>query len=185
MYKALPLPKLEGEMLCERDSLARNAGAQLRAASIHAALLAAYGLLTPGRAGCPQPRARTRVMVVTLRCLRPRYETGCSALLRLTLHAACTVSNCAALPTPEGCAATQDFDAAYKDERGGVAWRVFAYETEPDEDTEWTGYENPTGLVLAHMIGDDRETAFDPDDLEPIKDEDYCSGCGQIGCGWC
>ena len=34
-----------------------------------------------------------------------------------------------------------DFDAAYKAEGwGGIAWRAYAYESEADEDTEWTGY---------------------------------------------
>ncbi len=77
-----------------------------------------------------------------------------------------------------------DFDAAYKETgRDGIAWRAFDYETEPDEDTEWSGYEVPTGRVLAHMIGDDRAESFDPEDLEPIADDAYCRDCGQIGCG--
>lgn len=79
-----------------------------------------------------------------------------------------------------------DFDPAYRVAGySGIAWRVFAYETEPDEDTEWSGLENPTGNLLAHMIGDNREFSFEPDELEPLAEEDYCAGCGQIGCGWC
>ena len=64
-----------------------------------------------------------------------------------------------------------DFDATYTAEgwSARIAWRAFAYETEPDEDTEWSGIENPTGRVLAHMVGDDREYAFEPDDLAPRK----------------
>ena len=79
-----------------------------------------------------------------------------------------------------------DFETTYTAAgwSAGIAWRAFAFETDPDEDTEWTGIENPTGRVLAHMVGDDRTFAFDPDDLEPIADEDYCSCCGQVGCGW-
>lgn len=38
--------------------------------------------------------------------------------------------------------------------------------------------------VIAVMVGDDREHIVDVDDLTKIDDEDYCSGCGQIGCGW-
>lgn len=79
-----------------------------------------------------------------------------------------------------------DFEPAYTAAgwSAGIAWRAFAYETEPDEDTEWSGYENHTGLILAHMVGDDRTFSFEPDDLTPISDDDYCSGCGQVGCGW-
>lgn len=64
----------------------------------------------------------------------------------------------------------------------GIAWRVIGAEIEPDEDTEWTGYERATGRVTAAMIGDDAVFAFDPADVSPISDLDYCSSCGQIGC---
>jgi hypothetical protein len=78
-----------------------------------------------------------------------------------------------------------DFDATYKEVGGaGIAWRAYAYQTEPTEDTEWDGIEIPTGKVLAHMVGDDREHEFDPDELQLIDEEAYCPGCGQIGCGW-
>ena len=79
-----------------------------------------------------------------------------------------------------------DFEPAYRAEGyAGIAWRVDGYECEPDENTEWTGVENPTGLLVAHMIGDDHDFTFEPDELTPITEEDYCAGCGQIGCGWC
>lgn len=61
---------------------------------------------------------------------------------------------------------------------------MLGWEVEPDEDTEWTGIENRTGLVLAYMIGDDRVYEFDADDLIAIDEEDYCPSCGQTGCGW-
>lgn len=79
-----------------------------------------------------------------------------------------------------------DFESVYIADgwSAGIAWRAYAYETEPDEDTEWTGMENPTGRILAHMIGDDRTFTFDIEDMEPIADADYCSECGQIGCPW-
>jgi len=64
----------------------------------------------------------------------------------------------------------------------GVAWFVRGWETQPDEDTEWTGYETRTGRVVATMVGDDRRFTFDPDDLTPIRRRDYCGGCGQMGC---
>ena len=67
---------------------------------------------------------------------------------------------------------------------GGVAFYIHRAETRPDGDTEWTGLEQPTGMVEMVMVGDDRIHIIDPDDITPIADEDYCSGCGQTGCGW-
>jgi hypothetical protein len=64
----------------------------------------------------------------------------------------------------------------------GVAWAVLGWETEPDEDTEWSGYETRTGKIIAVMIGDDRYFSLDPEDVEPIPRESYCGECGQIGC---
>lgn len=61
----------------------------------------------------------------------------------------------------------------------GVAWRVYGWETAPDEDTEWTGIEERTGRVVAVMVGDDRRFTFDPDDLTPLDDLAYCAECGQ------
>jgi hypothetical protein len=64
----------------------------------------------------------------------------------------------------------------------GVAWRVFGWETQPDEDTEWTGYEVRTGRVVAVMVGDDQRFTFDPEELTPLAREEYCGVCGQVGC---
>ena len=64
----------------------------------------------------------------------------------------------------------------------GVAWSVWGWETESDEDTEWSGVEVRTGRVVAVMIGDDRRFMFDPDELTPLEREAYCGSCGQIGC---
>ena len=79
-----------------------------------------------------------------------------------------------------------NFEPAYTAQgwSSGIAWRVYAYETEPTEETIWSGYEEHTGRVLAHMVGDDRTYAFDPEDLAPLNDHDYCSCCGQVGCMW-
>jgi hypothetical protein len=63
-----------------------------------------------------------------------------------------------------------------------IAWTVLGWETEPDEDTEWSGYELRTGNVLAVMVGDDRKHSVEPEDLVPIAREDYCGECGQVGC---
>jgi len=64
----------------------------------------------------------------------------------------------------------------------GIGFYVLGWETEPDEDTEWSGYEVRTGRVLAVMIGDDYRHSVDPEDLKPIDRRDYCGSCGQIGC---
>ena len=54
----------------------------------------------------------------------------------------------------------------------GVAWA----ETYPNTQDE------ETGLVRYHMVGDDRDFAFDPDDLIELNEDEYCHECGQIGC---
>jgi hypothetical protein len=64
----------------------------------------------------------------------------------------------------------------------GVAFYVLGWEIEPDEDTEWSGCEVRTGRVLAVMVGDDQRHSLDPDDVTELPREDYCAGCGQIGC---
>ena len=64
----------------------------------------------------------------------------------------------------------------------GVAWYVMGWETEPDEDTEWTGYEVRTGKLICTMVGDDRRFSIDPEDVTPLDREDYCGECGQVGC---
>jgi hypothetical protein len=66
---------------------------------------------------------------------------------------------------------------------GGVAWHVHGWETQPTEETEWSGFEERTGYVVCTMVGDDSRWTFDPDDLTPLEREEYCGECGQIGCG--
>jgi hypothetical protein len=65
----------------------------------------------------------------------------------------------------------------------GIAWYVIGWETQPDEDTAWTGYEAKTGKVVAVMVGDDRRFTFAPDELTPLERVEYCGVCGQVGCG--
>jgi hypothetical protein len=64
----------------------------------------------------------------------------------------------------------------------GIAWRVLGWETQVDEDTEWSGYENRTGRIVARMIGDDHDWVFDPTDMKPIDRAAYCGECGAMGC---
>ena len=37
--------------------------------------------------------------------------------------------------------------------------------------------------VRCIMVGDDREFTFDIEELSPLDEEEFCPGCGQIGCG--
>ena len=79
----------------------------------------------------------------------------------------------------------EDYDAdAYTIDgwAAGIAWTILGWETQPDEDTHWSGYEARTGKLVARMIGDDKHFAFDPDDVTALDREAYCGECGQIGC---
>ena len=78
---------------------------------------------------------------------------------------------------------TFDADAYTVLGHGGVAFRVLGWETEPDEDTEWSGMENRTGRIVVVMVGDDHRWIVDEEDIKPIAREEYCGECGQIGCG--
>ena len=64
----------------------------------------------------------------------------------------------------------------------GIAWYVRGWETEPDEDTEWSGYEIRTGKLVCTMVGDDKHFAVDPAHVTPLEREEYCGVCGQVGC---
>ena len=64
----------------------------------------------------------------------------------------------------------------------GIAWSVYGWETEPDEDTEWSGYEVRTGKLVVCMVGDDRLFAVDPEDVAALADDAFCRECGQVGC---
>lgn len=97
---------------------------------------------------------------------------------------------------------TLDTDTRYR-VRGwdGLAFRVRGWVQVPELDTyyvtddageEWeveeaTGewVDDPSsGMVRVVAVGDDHEHVADLSDLSPIADDDYCAGCGQIGCGW-
>ena len=78
---------------------------------------------------------------------------------------------------------TFNADAYRVDHYSGIAFSVLGWETKPDEDTEWSGYEARTGNVVAMMVGDDHYFSFDPEEVHALPREDYCGICGQIGCG--
>lgn len=80
------------------------------------------------------------------------------------------------------------FPGVYQERRApGVAWRIHGAEIEVSED--WDDEVSPgcevwreTGRVVAVMVGDDARHTFDPADLEPLGELDYCAECGQVGC---
>lgn len=73
-------------------------------------------------------------------------------------------------------------DAYRIDGYRGIAWSILGWETQPDKDTEWSGYEVRTGNLVAMMIGDDRHFSADPDNVHVLDEDEYCCVCGQIGC---
>ena len=64
----------------------------------------------------------------------------------------------------------------------GISFWIVREQTEPDADTEWTGMEVPTGMLVAVMVGDDREHIVDPSDVTELAEGESCRECGQIGC---
>ena len=90
-----------------------------------------------------------------------------------------------------------DFTARYRVEGWpAVAVYAYSYVKTPlvDEETgelvrDWLGdcdeaYDIDTDRVSVIMVGDDIEHHVDVSDLVKIDEEDYCCGCGQIGCPW-
>ena len=63
--------------------------------------------------------------------------------------------------------------AVYDDEDGFVQEEIVDYELEDDPE-HW----------ICVMVGDDREYVVHPEEMTLIGEDDYCGGCGQIGCGW-
>jgi hypothetical protein len=79
-----------------------------------------------------------------------------------------------------------DFDVHYTISgwSEGIAWYLLGYVMVRDEDFDWTGIaEEDRSRVRAVMVGDDRIFTADVDDLTVIGEEDFCRGCGQVGCG--
>ncbi len=93
-----------------------------------------------------------------------------------------------------------DFSAHYSIGAPDVAWYLLGYaktwtaeewiysgEGDTDDPDSYIYCESEEiedrGVVRAVMVGDDRVEIVDVDDLELIGEEDFCRGCGQIGCG--
>ena len=64
----------------------------------------------------------------------------------------------------------------------GVAWRVFGWQVERTEDTDWDGIMVRTGALVVVMVGDDRPEIVDVEDVVGIEESEYCRECGQMGC---
>jgi hypothetical protein len=64
----------------------------------------------------------------------------------------------------------------------GIAFRVLGWEREMDRFAEMEQV-GRTGLVAVHMVGDNKVYFEQVSNLVPLKDEDYCQNCGQVGCG--
>lgn len=63
----------------------------------------------------------------------------------------------------------------------GIAWWAIGNPPMFDEWGETDGWD--PDFILAHMIGDDRIYRIELTEVIPITDDEYCSQCGQIGCG--
>lgn len=93
---------------------------------------------------------------------------------------------------------TLDFTARYTvDGYPGIAFYLAGYEQvfeaytyTDDEGNEWADEDGDgewvdnTDRVRAIMVGDDTVHSVGVDELTPISEDDYCDGCGQVGCGW-
>jgi hypothetical protein len=69
----------------------------------------------------------------------------------------------------------------------GIAFRYIGPEVERYWDLdEGSTPEDPderlTGRVQVVMVGDDRVWNVDPEDLTELAEDEFCRGCGQIGC---
>jgi hypothetical protein len=69
----------------------------------------------------------------------------------------------------------------------GVAAAVFKVGPTWTEVLRWDGAEMDVPELeeyeaFIHMVGDDRTIRIVMDDFEVIDDDEYCGGCGQIGC---
>lgn len=65
---------------------------------------------------------------------------------------------------------------------GGIAFYVLGWETEPTEETEWSGYEERTGKLVVRMVGDDRNFSEEPENVTALEPTNFCRSCGQVGC---
>jgi hypothetical protein len=61
-------------------------------------------------------------------------------------------------------------------------WEAYRYWADDDYEGEWC--DDPDGQLWAVMVGDDAFHPVERADLSPLGDDDYCAGCGQVGCGW-
>lgn len=58
----------------------------------------------------------------------------------------------------------------------GIAFTVYGFPVDPTDDFDGTS-------VIVVMVGDDQKHLVDVDDLHELSQDEFCAGCGQIGCG--
>jgi len=67
---------------------------------------------------------------------------------------------------------------------GGIAWYLLGPVMVRDKDYEWTGIEyEDEDKVRAVMVGDDKVHEVEKSELKLLDEDDFCHGCGQVGCG--
>lgn len=68
-----------------------------------------------------------------------------------------------------------------------LGWQLEYSEESIEEDEDGnTIYSEPelqrTGRLIVCMVGDDRFETCEPEELTPIEEDEFCPGCGAIGC---
>jgi hypothetical protein len=67
----------------------------------------------------------------------------------------------------------------------GLRYKVEGYEGVAFWFDKWCLIsDHHEACLLMVMVGDDYRHHIDKAMIETIDDDEYCSGCGQIGCGW-
>jgi hypothetical protein len=86
-----------------------------------------------------------------------------------------------------------DRPAFKSDDFKGIALRFSQYVKDDDDifylndDDDWeeVDYNSDNEITSAffHMVGDDTDYLIEIEDIEILDDDEFCGGCGQIGCG--
>ena len=69
----------------------------------------------------------------------------------------------------------EPFQILMENEETGETWW-----DESEVDGVWV--DDPSNNVRLCMVGDDRVYVFNEADLEPLRENEFCGTCGQIGC---
>ena len=80
---------------------------------------------------------------------------------------------------------TFDTEAYYTVEGySGIAWYTLGHHVEEIWDSNWDEVEEVVdeSKVVMVMVGDDRKFTFDIEEIHEISEDEFCPGCGAIGC---